>query len=993
MRIFRISLNTLSLRRSSRLISSSAVAEVINALTQLKDHTGRPFKLSFSSSREVNLEVQAPSSSEWQSLFKTDAPDDVGQLLKKAESQVNSTMPSSFLVSQPSPNLMTNIIFDPRSVERDPRMEAEEKIKINFPRLTIHTTHTAATDLQGNKTHTVSVELKPVDSTISLSSEEEKAVKAFHGESAGLGYRGTLRRALSIAFNELGKVISSIKGLDDTISSSCGTSVIQLYASISTEGLSLRWDKDQSTMAIFNTAGQVLSQVHHKSPIIALLTAMESAIQKVNPKSASEIQRQIQESGLYVLLPDRGVNLKDVLGKILHFFLGVLPSGLIIEQSAANGLFSVVVKVIIPLQMVGLGHEDLNITLSTATGRSKKDAVDLSLVKAIEYHFPRLFEDQISFHSEIQKICSSEKASESGQIGPHISRGLLCQLEWACKNEGTVFTIDSERLIAAKAPNGNSKDATVGTSWRTTLSMYQEDSSHSIGEVIQHSKPIWFVVTEDSKKSRSVQKAIAAAIAQRFPNVCREAVAYAIGQRLIDSTGKVVIAEKPLETSIPFLEIGNADFINDPLIRELNVIPYQWIKGNEPFEEIPLLEQLRAWAQCFAQQKYHSPLARMEERLHCDGVQTTVALSASLQCTEGFEMERLEYGSATHAQPLRAIFLAYIKLLKSFGDEEEVKKILSLQTKLIDEVPDIFPSSLPLSTITQLVMNFYGCAIKMNICSTKNSTVVQFFASERNRAEEEGVSETSEAITEKDIYLGQGEGINASHATVSCCEDVFVNHFKVLKCAFPELPLKKVFTSLVVESHSLMFSLLQSVIDEIKLTAPSNMTIQEEFLLTFEKHPRSPISVMLAIAVGDKKIELERSDGVDFVDVMQKFCESVCKETNFPFTFPKGMAEPNLSHFQRISTLFSKLFGLAVVYSTARVDDQWFTRLSLALGNEYMWCLCHNSASKKNDATEAGALFVLRRYFPKVFTDLSPTSSLLAICDTKTTFGGYFYLE
>lgn len=1115
---------------STRYISSSTVGAISVALSELKEQLGKEVRLSISSMQEVEVHALPKNSSEWELVLKgTDLKElesFVGK--KKAGLPSSSIIPlcSSFLqkssvstdslssssvpsAAEPIPaekkggggcsnfvSPLTNVIFDWTTAQRDLRVEASERIQKRFPRLVIHTLHSTATDLQGQKSHTISVELRPIasstadESSVSLSDSEMDAVKRFHGEAVGLGFRGTLRRALEMAFLELGETFSSsgqdeleesMEGEKTGNSAASNTSVLSLYASIihrcctSASGgvAEVFWENGERTVCVVRQGGvkSISSGNHSKSPLVALLTALEAAAAALDGTACEEVKRKVAHSNLYVLLPERAVNVKHVLEKILQFYLGIpSPSALSVEVSCQDGLFTAEVKVLIPLAGMKLASTDCSIILSCASGRSKKDAKELALVKSIEKHFPDIFEEQIAFHPEIQRMVCTGKASETGEIGPHISRGLLCQLEWACKKEGVTFSINSTRVSIKSEKSSSPLEVTEActddtssstgvkmvTAWRTTAAL------HPLSDV-KKLTPIFSCMVSDSRKGRSVQKAIASMIAQKFGKWCQEAVEYAVSQRLISKEGIPVTSEKVVNPLVEatILSPDVCDFQTDPLMRELTWTPHQYVKGNEPSASLTLMGLYRQWGNTFAKKKYnYSSFARMHERIVLgdeDWEPAVVTLTVTLESEDGNVLEQLDYATCSHLQPLRALLLCYEKLIKDYGESPRVdenqetasddawdtKQLSDPALKLLQQrredflhrLPASLPGAFPLSTVAQLVMNVYGCAVVMHTVSESGGAVtVRFFSVSGDAVEEEGVSSvstftdsSSSPLEDDSLLLGKGEGIDMQYAVLACCQEVWRSHFKVFKSAFEEgNPPALTSCVLSIESCSKANELLQTVVEEIKLSLPCGTSCQKDLILHFSSPmAKPPLTLRFGVVAGEekKKVELEHASGVDIVKLFQEICDSVRRETHFLFSPPKRILEPNLSHYHRLTILLSQHLGFPVDCEVRRWEGMWCCRISLILKNWHdknsidekqassslelaarpglapyslsnrniMWCLCTCSASKKNDAVEAASIFLIRRYFPNIFTDLSPSNAIVTLSESNVTLGFYCF--
>lgn len=961
---------------SSRFLSQVvSLHDISGALGRLQSRVGSEVRFCITSKQTFQIDVFINSS--WETLLQ--APD-TNNLLTLIDNAASLFQPSDGLkVMKSIDNVkspMTNVIFDWATDHKDPRLEASAKIQAKFPRLALHTTHTTAADLQGNKTHTISVALRPLQSDIIATAEESEAINRFRGESVGLGFRGTLRRALSSAFTELGDSFSPSAPQDDEPMT---MSVVRLYTQVLDNDLKISWDESNCLFTV-QKAGKTISQITHKSPIVALLSALEAASSAYSPSAYEDVKNKLSNSGLYVLLPDKSVNAKHLLEKILQFFIGINSSALTVDVLSNNGIFNATVKVIIPFHSMKIAETDLDIVLSRASGRSKKNAKELAVVKAIEDHFPQIYNDQIAFHPEIQRMRSNENASEDGDICPHISRGLLCQLEWATKKAGFTFSIDSTRVVP-KTSKENDEDSSTAIYWKTIIFLFNDHEKKT---------PIFSYVVSDARKSRSTQKAIAGIIYQKFRKNCLEAVEYAINKRLLNPDGSPVLDERLEELAV---ENDDVQYRSDPLIRELQLAPYQYIKGNDPSDVLPLMERYRLFADDFARLKYKSPYARMHEKIHEGETESSATLTAILEGKDGGIVEQLDYVKVTHKLPLRALLSAYVKLLELHAIEGGVSTTKELQVAAAvfsKQIPSSFPNDLPLSSIAQLVMNLYGCAILMNFLTEGNSTVVRLYAVDREVVDDEGVSPAEGPLNDS-LFLGRGEGSDVHHAVFLCCRQIYNNHFKVLGSLFSELETSSLKSMININPKSTFYDLLQSVVEEIKVSLPSSTTCTESVVVEYGENSTPPIQLCFKIEADNKKVELEKVKGSDFIELLQDLGNCISLETQFIFCAPKRISEPNLSHFQRVTILLSQFLGISVENDVLRRDGVWYCRLTALVGHNYYWCLCTASASKKNDATEAAALYAIRKYFPKIFTDLSPSNSILSVCDSNTTFGGFFF--
>eukprot|EP00796_Vickermania_ingenoplastis_P003721 gene3721-2620_t len=1107
----------------TRFLTTATLTDIAAALRSLKAEFGREVRFSCTSEPGLRIETRKPSSGEWELLTECSSSDSLANAIELASSTFAERMSATPAQSPRSP---TNVVFDfSVGQQRDPRMEASETLQRRFPGLVLHTTHTTGIDLQGNKTHTIAVELRPatLSSTTttttttgaasdasssaeketcvpaaSLTDAEKEAMKRFRGESVGLGYRGTLKRAIAAAFKSLGDAEGNdggntttatrevARGIQNTSNAAaapmpgsptacapCVLCVLRLYAQVIKAPFCVQWDPlttSPSTFRVVLTESsssaasgdciqrtpKILGEGHvnrDNGPIAALLAALERAAAAYDAIGCAEVRDKVDGSGLYVLLPERAVNIKHVLEKILQFYLGAEPSALVVEVAHNNGLFVSSVTVTIPLPALGLAETAVKVLLAHAVGRSKKHANELAMVKAIEVHFPRLYEEQIAFHPEVQRMRSNEQASDKGdEVCPHISRGLLCQLEWACQREGLVLEMDAIKQAPPPLPrdipsstttemnpnsSSSSSDAATSasvlsseakrsgavappappvTSWTTTIRLLRPSGARvDTAEGSEAASPVVFAYSfTDLKKSRSSQKAIAATLFTRYGSLCREAIAYAMQQRLLNSDGSPCVVEKLAveHTALRGVEQDEmtAACSSDPLLQLLTVTPYQFVRptllrrdtcaaGNEKdatqqagMTAPPLLHVYRCWANSFAQQRYQSRYALMTETLQPGSPEGSATLTAVLQSSEGETLEQLVYVTVRHKLPIRALLRAYVHLCETAeasGDNDTTTAVREAHTALVRSVPAALPADLPLSTVAALVMQVYGMGLLLHCGTEQSRTVVRLYGVDPTiLPAATGVSLVPSSPPDR-VFLGKGEGGGLMQAVLMACRGTFQTHFGVLKCAFEDEELGKLWIPRLM----------------IKMSLPCDTKCEGLLTVSVEPSPvgvsstsRNPdkkplVSLAFQVTAGEKMVELERASDTDFLTAYLSICNNICTETRFPFHTPKRLLEANLNQFQRLSLLLTQHFGLHLHCETLARDRTWHCRLSLSLDSSHThrWCLCTSHSTKKNEAVEAAAVCIMRRHFPKLFTDCSVPPTLVSLCGTNATETGYCY--
>lgn len=939
---------------------------VVSKLKGLDAQSQAEHILSLHATGRVSIHRRATGkvpSEQWVSLYETTM--DKGDI----EKAFTCAQGSSLAARPPKTPTPTGLVQLMDFTSSDEMQRVKERIKTMFPRLRLVQEHSSGKDVQGRRTHTISVRLKESVIGADLSPEEQIAVSSFRGESVGSSYASTFRRATAQALRCVGLDYPSMEDSDsagvsplslylDVLHASCSSLVVSILSS--TSSVTIKITDGETTLCVLT--GQ------QKYALSLLVSAMESAAIKTSPAQADAVKQRLVQSPLVLVLPDTNIRVKHILRRLLAYHYGISASDVQFHiTSVISGVYQCEVKASVPHPTEDDGR--LECTLSTASDTSKRSAAQLASTMAIKTHFPRIYEEQLSFHPEFEQLLTDAEAAMETVSPPHISQGLRAQLEWALLGSGLKVRIDTQRLL----PNSIHQELRACVSQLTWVSAVHFVGAETADECVARAF--------DAKKSRSEQKAVAAAIARKFPVKCGAAVAKAQSEGLLTGADPTECGAVKLVTEEPVPEV------EDRLLAAIQGTPRQVLACSwDPVDNA--LSYLRGLGNRYAASPHggagvgdfnESTVMETESGKHV----TTLSLIPPVQAGGGPDSRKV-CASASSTLKIVSIIRAYTKLFEvvfsahpvdhsgmhsfyaSLGPEQKPPI-----ATLVDLLPSQFPSSTPLESIVKSLTVLYGLQIELCTRTERGGYAVELWG------RIPGESSNGE---DSMFFLGVGYGRTVQQAAIRCSQYCYQSHVRPHLNIFDGRTVLSGTFDVLFSNSSTLGELISAVTTEIStMQSPTQCrgTIKIKFCIESD----SSYECILYGVAEKSSVQLEKASGRTLPAAIKSLSQYISREMDLIFALPpRAEAVPAL---EALKGVWASTFGITVSVDTVLVKSLWHCRLSLELDPTRYYCLSTGTAARKNEAVESAALTALDELYGE---DTSPRGEDPGCCACHSIF-------
>ncbi|CCW63461.1 unnamed protein product [Phytomonas sp. EM1] len=916
-----------------------------------------------------------------------------------------------------------------------------------FPRLHLCIDHSEGEDVQGNKTHTISLYLKEAIPGSTLSAEEASALLKFKGDSIGVGYFGTLKRALRQACSVAGLPLPPEDFNKDQMSSK---SLLSLYLGIlrttcTLLKISLNYDiqeGEERVKIIIQDGKHQLASTHanRQFTLSLLFAAAEAAAIKTDAVRAAKIAQHIANSPLVVILPDQHIRLKQVLRHLLNYHYGISGDYIFFDTRVLTGsLFQCHVVVKLPAHLIDTGRDTVQntsmessehkIVLGSCVANGRKLVERLACVLILENHFTTIFREQLAFHPKIKELMEQAKQLQHTTAVPHLTHGLSKLLEWALNREGKRFEI----VFSCLQPNKTYNDIGVHARlmcWRTSLRFWNGDDSELVA------------VAYDIKKKRSELKAIASALARRFRTLCAQGIAYAQLDNLIDADGnpsscegvdfKIILASEDeglnkLQCADPFLSR-----IKSQPVQDLIAVPSQ----SEP-SLLSLFRRLStAYEQHLAKVDLTSPspattrfhvheVVQWDEKRALWRASLYAAVdpqARSVDTTDTAEINVVESTStscrtllsvSTSRFQVRALLQMYYGWLKKMTESQcSDAEVIFIESKIAQEtvdsimahirtLPRVFVEDKIIEPVLTAVSKLYGVGVQIRMSNRTFGNLVELWG---RAGESAGLKNEDNAFlldtTEEDLKLPNVVGAQAdtciplgqeccsslTNAIIQCCHNVHVEHILPWFSPLTRLPLFTSQFELVVCGQSKLAELVNVVATEIEL-ASSDARCVSKLMVHYNRFSKNAFKVDFLIASKEKEVLMETVQASNFISALQMLCQNISKEigSRVEVVQTDSLVLKHARMVIELQSLCGKAFGLPLKLDNTLLNGEWHCRVGLELDSQHRYCLAVASATRKNEAAIRAASAALRRYFGASEEGIKTSDTLVPI------HGNYLY--
>ncbi|KAG8348136.1 hypothetical protein TRVL_01022 [Trypanosoma vivax] len=987
-------LGTIAICRRMVASTDSCKAEEMLPISALKSDLDllqkrwmRSFRVCISSDANVVVETSTDGKGLWLPLTTLEV-DAVPQGLVSA---VNASLDSA-----PSMELGQTVV-DLRDRGED-LAAARKALAAQFPRLRLSVDHSKGTDLQGNVTHSVSLSLQAHDPTNDLTAEEERVKETFFGEAIGVSYMGTVRRAICEAFDA-----ARLDQPQRQPECDPGCSEMGVYMGIASEAAGEKLlvvttpeGEDNVQVVVKTHGGRQMGMLHgcRKNALSVALACVEKVAEEVNASATEAARKRIMNHPVVLALPSKGIRPKEILRRLLHHTYGLTEERILLATSQGVGCtFVTAVKVELCWKNGAVDQETsgsssaapLVVTLAKAAGVNKRATESLACMEAIKDCFPRIFEDQLSFHTEVREIMQSSKATVSASICPHISKGILEQLRWAARSQ-----MDKEVLIETAQLLPNSENEALGI--RTTRPMW----AAQLFLVDKNDNREFVVLALDNKKSASEQKAIAAALYKCFREHCKDGVQYAMKHGLIDGKGDVTPCEgvSPCGGPLPHNEAERAAEC-DPFIPHLQLVSSQRIPVPQRHSIIGVYRRgiqlyvntlnetdttgSSAWRLVEHIERTPTVHGSFKAQLFLKRAEGATGDGATIgageeECGVSPTMTPLgePYYSTTAVSALHgAMKCAFEKdsaIVKAQVDNAQVRDICTdTQERLsrLEQLPPQLPASTPLEAIAQCIMTKYGLTTELRICGEGKLVNVQIFGRGPSPVE------SGEGDNTPQFFIAHGRGSSILKAVVSCCQRAFATHFEDTKEDMESLTERAVKTKSIQVPITRKGSFLASRIDCVKKEVTENSDDPDAVLVYVtvdvdSSQSEKKYEAVLSVADGSRVVELERTSSfTDLIAALLQLVENVNRELGRPSSDLEAVLHRCSGPRQcgALQDLVVSLFGFPVEVNTVLRDRQWYCHISVQISEELSYGIGYAVDGRKKEAVENASAAAMHRCF------------------------------
>ncbi|PWU96385.1 hypothetical protein C4B63_19g136 [Trypanosoma cruzi] len=951
-------------------IEESAVVPFLSSLSSdldtLQKQWMRCFRVCITSTPRVVIEAKSMDSDVWTQVVTMKTTQLPHGLIKTVED----------VLSLPTETENRRVTFiDLRDRPEDIAV-AQQILAKRFPGLRLQIDHSKGTDLQGTVTHTVSVSLRDHGFVDGSPSKEEKSVKeTFFGEAIGASFASTARRALREAFEAAG-----IPPPPRHFERDQGESEMEIYLETirnatneTIEIMTSLVGDDHVQVIVQSSNGRRLGLLKGRrdDALSIVLACVERAAECTNRIATEEARKRIADHPVVLALPPKGLRPKEILHRLLFHTFGLTNERIrVLTSQGDGGTFFTTVDAELRWSVTVNTECPVFSTLSRAVGVSKKAAEELACVKAIQRCFPRVFEDQLSFHADVREIINSTKATDKDSICPHISKGLLAQLRWAAHCHKKEVLIEAVQLL----PNSENESLGIRTTralWATQLFLVDQQGTRD-----------FICLTLDPKKSASEQKAIAAAIWKIFREECSEGVRYAIDRGLIDKEGNATSCEG-ISTSEP-LPKNDYELAaeSDPFIQKLQIVPSQSI--SVPHRQ-SLLSVFRRGVQLYIDLLnersggggvYGTSIGQLIEftdRNLMDGsfkAQVLVQFSG-----DGVNITKETLGEAFHpSSAIIALFSAFKGLFEEEGiiakaarEDKQVESIYRDTCQRAEEIPSLpleISTSNPLETVAQCIMLKYGLGIELRISGGGNVVQVQFFGQSPAHLGSDHL------VTSSQFFLGHGRGNSLLKAVVSCCKNVFYAHVCSKSEALGGARLSALNSGTVqvlFQGKSILASRVEDVMKEILENKAVSSAASIHVKVSIHSVAEGTMyQAHLCVVDGARVVELERTSLVaDLLLSLRQLTENIIREMGGPTVDIDAIKRQCTGplRYGTLQQLLEVFYGFPLLVETSLKDHQWHCRLSVHLFEDFYYALAYSVNLKKKEAVENAAKKALEHCF------------------------------
>ncbi|CBH16896.1 hypothetical protein, conserved [Trypanosoma brucei gambiense DAL972] len=986
-----------------------SLAAVMSDIKSLRKKWTRDFRLCISSEPAVVIESSAVGETAWAPLVVLDATSMSDGLVKAVDAS---------LVSHTEKQSSATVL-DLRERGED-ISTAKRMLEEQFPSLRLNIDHSKGTDLQGVATHTVTVSLNSRDSVDKLSSEEKAVKNAFFGESIGVSYSSTARRAIFEGFKAAGlpqppryaernHSISELSVYMDIIRNATCEEVNIVPTNIG---------DGQVRVSVQTLSGRQISALtgKHENALPIALSCVEKAADIVSAVATEGARKRIADHPVILALPPKGIRPKEILRRLLHHSFGIEEDRvLFVTLRSTGGTFVTNVDVELGWckpSPAGAATDELEtkatppavvVTVAKAAGVNKKAAEALASMSAIRECFPRVFEEQLAFHPEVREIMSTTKATVNDSICPHVSKGIVEQLRWAARRQKKEIVLEGVQLL----PNSENESLGIRTTrplWATQLFMVDEEGCRE-----------FICLALDQKKSASEQKAIAIALFKHFKEECQDGVQYAMDHGLIDKNGDVSGCEGIYSSATPLPKSAfEMAAESDPFIQKLQLLPSQ-----------PILVPPRQSMLSVFRRGIQLYVDMLGEKCGSDRGSGSLSLVENVEQVAdnghfkvqlytkwiGDDTSKLRetphemspLGEAAYsATAVSALFTAMKSLFEEGGlivcassDDAQINEICLETWRRVAALPSLppqLPTPTPLETIAECVMTKYGLSTELRISGVGKAINVQLYGRCPTSLSNSNIKEAPQ------FFLGHGRGSSLLKAAVSCCQRVFVEHMQSdshplgVMGAEPQIS-----GSVGVRAHG-SGSLLASRIEDVKKELVDNKTVAADASVLvkvdvcFSQSERK-YEASLYVVDGARTVELERiSPDADLMMSLLRLTESINKEMGLPSIDKNTIMKKCDDSRQLIAlkNLVGFAYGFPVIVETSMKDSLWYCHISVLLSDNIHYGIGYAVSKRKKDAVEEAAAGAIHRCFGTVTNPLKKGESHAEV-SSSNPYCGFVY--
>lgn len=979
-------------RRCSTL---GQIQSVFKALRQAKGVRGGAVRLCITEDMRVVVEHQPSAEggaqalvhevAAWQGSFSTTVQEAVGHLSHSGELCISTSPLQSSSTPPVSRTGLT--IVDLTRVNSEETRSVMKFLEQRYPQLQLRVRHTSGQDLQGTELHTASVELVPRGMGVqvtSLAAEQQRLTELFKGEAVSEGYYGSVRRALRDAFSAAGLPYPSHSELSTT-----NLSVLSLYTKV--------WSSDGFSLCLvpYGTPGHVECSLRHgatgkslastavaltSNGLRALLKFCDDTTSAYYPDSHASIQQRLRSAPLHLVLPRSRLRVKHLLRKLLLYYYGIGEEKVVFRAEMMGGSMHMAqVQVCLDLPTVtDLADGTLDFfLLGKATGQSKSSTVELATVQALQTVFPDVFEREIAYHPEVRAILESGKATASDDAAPHPGQGLEHQLRWALQRQKATFVLETLML----KPNSLHPEWGVATAatpvWVSQLYIVRGHADADTADRTDNgvaARRELCCCAFDSRKARSEQKAMAAALAQRFPDLCHRSVEQARKKMLIDAGGAPAPCAGVRSLPDANVNVLTAALSSDPFIKFLDLHKSTQLQPLPPVQTADSALE-RYWCATKAHTSFLGCIRVVRE---ADRAVYVARCTRSGTAHDSAERVIADAAGSTEIGALFALVRGMGELPEAVGGD--ASSMVSSDPCLMEELPSTLPDATPLQTCAEAVARLYG--LQCSVCvrqdgATCTAELWGAMPSKSAVSQPHSRFSTNPFPADRTFHLGRGHGSTPRLAVVRAAQRVFEMHIRVHHRAFGEEVVMRGQVRLQPDAQGSLTRLRDAVVAEIMST--SDRTVSDNWLLFKFEHDQ-PSDLSFHVTSHERSVILEHVVGKNLLSCARELATRISHETDAAFLSPAHLSDiVAQTAEQLLGKLCLQAYGLRLQVDTCQRGEMWHCRLSVPLSDEVAYCIAQASGLRKRDTVEAAAVAALREYFVEELPHIHSFAMLPAV--------------